>query len=69
MIYTTKQGDMFDKIAYEQLGDVNFMDAIMRANPQYRDVYVFSSGVVLDIPEVEDKVTPDTLPPWKQVAR
>ena len=68
MIYTTVQGDMWDSIAYKVLGDVSYTDALMNANLQYRKIYVFSAGIELNIPEVEDKVKSNNLPPWKQVS-
>jgi hypothetical protein len=58
---------MWDKIAVQTLGSSTFTDALMRANSQYVDVYIFSSGVVLTIPRVDELMTADDLPPWKQV--
>ena len=66
--YTTIQGDMWDGIAYKQLGDVKYTDLLMNANTQYRKVYIFSAGVELVIPDIETTVSADTLPPWKQVS-
>ena len=68
MKYTTIQGDMWDSIAYKVLGDVSYTDALMNANLQYRKTYVFSAGIELDIPDIEDKVKSNNLPPWKQVS-
>ncbi len=66
--YITIQGDMWDSIAHKQLGDVRYTDALMRANPQYRKVYIFSAGIELNIPDVETTVSGANLPPWKQVS-
>lgn len=66
--YTTVQGDMWDSIAYAQLGSVSHTDKLMNANPQHRDTYIFPAGVVLTLPEVDDKTAPSTLPPWKKVS-
>ncbi len=66
--YTTVQGDKWDSIAYNQLGDCKYTDILMNANEEYHDVYIFSSGVVLEIPDVDDVITSDDLPPWKQVS-
>lgn len=65
--YTTIQGDMWDSIAYSQLGDVKYTDLLMNANTEYRKVYIFSAGIKLVIPDVETSVTGLSLPPWKQV--
>lgn len=68
--YTTVQGDMWDSIAYRQLGSVAHTDLLMRQNLQYHDIYIFPAGIVLELPEVNAATdsAEDTLPPWKQVA-
>ena len=66
--YTTIQGDMWDKIAYTQLGDTAHTDKLMNANLRYREYYTFPAGIVLTLPEIPER-TSDTLPPWKQVRR
>ena len=63
--YTTISGDMWDKIAYEQMGSVMYTDKLILANIKYAAFLVFPSGVVLTIPDVEDKVNMQ-LPPWKR---
>ena len=63
--YTTKAGDMWDAIAYEQLGSVNYMDRLMNLNRQYRMYHTFPAGIVLVLPEPEKKILA-TLPPWKR---
>lgn len=65
--YTTKSGDMWDSIAYSQLGSTSYTDLLINANLQYRDVYIFQSGVVLTLPEIERKIS-NQLPPWKRSA-
>ncbi len=65
--YTTIQGDMWDSIAFSQLGDVSFTDRLMNLNPQYRDIYIFPAGVVLHLPDATAEATSDTAPPWKKV--
>ncbi|WP_409969621.1 tail protein X [Bengtsoniella intestinalis] len=65
--YTTKQGDMWDSIAYNQLGSVSYTDKLMLKNLAYRHYYTFPAGVVLTLPEVST-TTSSTLPPWKQVS-
>lgn len=65
--YTTVQGDMWDSIAYSQFGDVKYAHILMKANMRYRDTYVFSAGIKLNIPDVNTTDLSDNLPPWKQV--
>ncbi len=64
--YTTVQGDMWDSIAYKQMGDVSYADELMRLNQKYLDLYVFPAGVVLALPEPKESVS-GSLPPWKRV--
>lgn len=66
MTYTTVQGDKWDGIAHKMYGDTRFTDVLIAANPQYRKIYIFSAGIILDIPEVETKMSADNLPPWKK---
>lgn len=65
--YTTIQGDMWDSIAYAQMGSTAYTDRLMWANQDYLGYFFFPAGIVLTIPDVEEKAS-DTLPPWKQVA-
>ena len=68
MTYTTVQGDMWDSIAYKLYGDTKFKDVLIEANAEYRWIYIFSAGIVLEVPEVETRVTIDDLPPWKRAS-
>lgn len=64
--YTTKQGDMWDAIAHAQLGDVSYTDKLMNLNQQYRELYTFPAGIVLQLPEASTSPVA-AMPPWKQV--
>lgn len=66
--YTTVQGDMWDSIAYTQLGSVNHTDKLMNANLKYREYYTFPAGIVLVLPDVAEESIGDMLPPWKRVS-
>ncbi|MCI9418377.1 MAG: phage tail protein [Eubacterium sp.] len=63
--YTTISGDMWDQIAYAQMGSVLYMDKLIKANADYAAMFVFPAGVALTIPEVEEKRSME-LPPWKR---
>lgn len=63
--YTTKSGDMWDSIAYEQMGSTSYTDQLINANMQHRETYIFQSGVVLILPEIEKEIN-SLLPPWKR---
>lgn len=59
---------MWDSISHQVYGDVKFKDVLINANPEYRYIYIFSEGVVLGVPDVEDRITADDLPPWKKAS-
>ena len=63
--YTTVQGDMWDSIAYAQLGDTAYTNQLIAANLRYREYYTFPAGIVLVLPDIPEN-TSNTLPPWKQ---
>lgn len=63
--YTTIQGDLWDFIAYRELGSCKYMDKLIDANRQYVDVAAFNAGTVLTIPDIESS-TSTTLPPWRR---
>ena len=65
--YTTIQGDMWDSIAFSQLGSVAYTDKLMNLNPQHLGYYTFPTGIVLKLPDPVEEVNA-TMPPWKQVA-
>ena len=65
--YTTVQGDMWDSIAYTQLGSCAHTDKLMAENLVYRETYIFPAGVVLTLPDVDTTAADDTLPPWREV--
>ena len=62
--YTTIQGDMWDGIARKVYGHERHMNVLLSANPEYRDIWVFPSDIVLKCPEVS-AVKPSRLPPWR----
>ncbi len=64
--YTTVQGDMWDSIAYTQLGSEAYTDKLINLNQQYRKYYTLPAGIVLTLPDVVEAAG-NALPPWKQV--
>lgn len=63
--YTTVQGDMWDSIAFSQLGSVSYTDKLMNLNRRYLGYYTFPAGIALTLPDTTSAEI-DTLPPWKQ---
>lgn len=62
--YTTIAGDKWDQIAHKTLGDCKKMDLLLKQNMKYREIFIFPSGIVLEIPEIPEQKS-YTLPPWK----
>jgi len=68
--YTTKQGDMWDSIAQNQLGSVSYTDDLMNANAKYIGMgyFTFPTGIELTLPDIEaQNLISEKLPPWKKV--
>lgn len=67
--YTTKQGDMWDYIAYMVYGDEYKVPMLYHANPKYLDVYMFESGIKIWCPEISESVAADEdiseIPEWR----
>jgi len=64
-MYTTTQGDMWDSIAYNQMGNEKYMHLIIEANSRYNQTVIFPANIVLTIPDVPVLVSTN-LPPWKR---
>ncbi len=65
--YKTIQGDMWDGIAYRELGSAAYAGELIRLNQRYREIYIFPAGVELVLPEIERTARPgENLPPWKR---
>ena len=54
--YTTKQGDVWDKIAYEVYGDEEYTGWLMENNFPLLDTFVFDAGVVLQTPAPPERI-------------
>ncbi len=65
-IYTTKQGDTFDKIAYKIFGDHYLFGAIMEVNIELIDYVIFPAGINVNIPNIDIKNHIMDSPPWKR---
>ena len=63
--YVTVAGDMWDYIAYKTLGGQRYMDDLINANIQYKDISIFPANIELIIPDIATP-KPSSLPPWKR---
>lgn len=66
--YTTKQGDMWDYIAYLAYGNEYQVSVLYEAaeNQPYLDVYLFDAGCRIWCPEIADIGNDeDAVPDWR----
>lgn len=64
MVYITSSGDMWDKIAYEQMGSEDYMSELIQYNYHLIDYVIFPAGIEINIPEVDDTQT--EIPSWRE---
>ena len=65
MKYKTKSGQMWDEIAFEQLGDCKYVEQLMDANRELlKKYFVFPAGVELEVPTIEAETVKTALPAW-----
>lgn len=64
MYYVTIAGDTWDMIAYKVYGKEIYADYLMKNNYDLLDIFVFSAGTKVYIPELP-KITTADLPPWR----
>ena len=62
--YTTRQGDMWDSIAYKLYGNEKYMGLLMQNNMELLDIFIFGAGTVLNVPELEEESEAD-MPSWR----
>lgn len=63
--YVTKAGDLWDWIAYRQMGSTRFTEKLINANRKHIETFIFKAGVELIIPEVDTAIL-TRLPPWRR---
>ncbi len=65
-VYTTKQGDMWDEIAYRVYGDEYQVGVLFAANPELLETYIFSTGCRVWCPAVESvDEEEENIPDWR----
>ena len=62
--YTTIQGDTWDLIAYKLYGSEKYMKNLIEANWPLLEVLVFSSGTVINVPDIPEDSDED-VPFWR----
>ena len=64
-IYKTIQGDTWDNISFKVYGEDKFSKSLIRANPRYMNIAIFSGGIELICPYIPNTKNL-SLPPWRQ---
>ena len=55
---------MWDSIAYKVYGNEKYMGLLMKSNPQLLDIFIFSAGTLLSVPELRIEEEIDK-PAWR----
>lgn len=65
--YVTKQGDMWDYIAWKVYNNEKLFEKLLNAEENRRliDNYIFSAGVRVWCPEIPDQTTAQDVAPWR----
>ncbi len=65
--YTTKQGDMWDYIAWKVYNNEKMMERLLGAeeNREIMDIYIFSAGTKVWCPEVAEQTAASGLAAWR----
>lgn len=65
VIYTTKQGDMWDYIAWKIYGDESYVSLLYKANPGYLKTFIFEDGCDIICPEISGINDETDMPEWR----
>lgn len=66
MTYSTCAGDMWDLISYKVYGSCKYTDALINANRNYIDYFIFPAGIELNVPDITPETKKAALPPWRR---
>ena len=66
--YETRQGDTFDKLAFDIYGKEQLFHLITCENPDYNEVVIFEAGITLIIPDLPESAMHANIPkpPWER---
>lgn len=63
--YVTKSGDAWDMIAKKVYGDEKHVSFLMKHNQKHLEEFIFSSGAVLEIPDLPEEIENNEFPDWR----
>lgn len=64
---TTRQGQAWDQLAKESLGNEKLLDLFLAENPDEMDTVIFGGDVRVAIPDKPEKAVATVLPPWERM--
>ena len=64
--YRTKNGEMWDSIAYKLYGDEKKATDIIAVNPRLADYVVFTGKEIINLPDNVEHIDTSTLAPWRR---
>jgi phage tail protein X len=62
--YITIQGDTWDKISFNVYGNSKYIGILMQNNFNLLDIFIFSAGTEVNIPELTEEEAED-IPEWR----
>ncbi len=67
--YTTISGDTWDNIAFKVYGNEKLAGLLIDANTKYIETVIFSGGIKINVPELQETQQESNLPPWKRALK
>lgn len=64
---TTRQGQAWDQLAKESLGDEKRLGLFLAENPDEMDTIIFGGEVRLSVPDAPRRVAATVPPPWERM--
>lgn len=66
MTYVTVDGDQWDFIAWKVLGSCDYVESLINSNREHVRTFIFSAGVELTVPDIQEQQAAVNLPPWRK---
>ena len=61
----SRVGDTWDLIAWREMGSCAYTEKLIDANRDKIETFIFSDGVELVVPEIDNSVKKSILPAWR----
>lgn len=63
--YRTQQGDTWDLISKKLTGSTSQTAALLSANQDCSDIFIFDANVLINVPDFESEADTSFYPPWR----